>query len=299
MTRAGSNIAAALAALACACTGTATGDLTVLLEAEDTMELPAGTGDAEIVDGWSVRFDRYVAVVGDVRVARGADPVEVRDDTRLVVDLATLPVGGVVLAELDALDAVRWDHFEYAIGSPAGAERHGSVSAADFAELVANDWAYWLEGELTNPDGESCPPGGACRPATALRFRLAVSLSVTFGPCSAEEGLSGVTVVSTGTNAAVTIHGDHPFFDSFPSGAELVERRAQWLVNADVDGDDVVTTEELAALSAAQLLPSDLYDVSGAPFPVETGLDYLRGQLATQGHFQGEGECPWAVDTDP
>ncbi|HJL19980.1 MAG TPA: hypothetical protein RMH99_30225 [Sandaracinaceae bacterium LLY-WYZ-13_1] len=286
------------ALLALGCTDTPTGDLTITLEAEETIPegLTAGTGDENIVDGWNVTFDKYVVMVGDVHLEREAEGIEAHDETVWAVDLAAIPATGITLASFEAIDAVRWDHFEYATPHPDGATRHESVSEADFDEMVANDWTYLIEGTLEKADGESCPPGGACRDATSLTFRFGVPVDAAFGPCEAEDGLSGVTVTEEGTSAAVTIHGDHMFFDAFPSGAEVIERRAQWLANADTDGDDAITAEELTGIDAADLFPSELYNVSGSPYPVEDGFDYLRGQLATQGHFQGEGECPWTVD---
>lgn len=289
---------ASFLALGLASCGETTGSLTVLLDAEDTISegLEPGAGDENIVDGWAVSFDRYIVAIGDVRLARGDDlDVEVTEPTVLVVDLAAIPASGVTLARFEDVAAVRWDRFEYATPPAPGATRHETVEPADFDEMVANGWTYLIEGVLTNASGESCPPGGACRPATEIAFRLGVPLEARFGPCEAEEGLPGVTVVEGGTTVSATIHGDHLFFDGFPSGAEVIERRAQWLANADTDGDDAVSPAELMGLDAFSLFPADTHNVSGAPYPVVTAWDYVRGQLATQGHFQGEGECPWTV----
>lgn len=291
-----------LAIVAAGCTDTPTGDLTVMLEAEDTIPegLAPGGGDESIVDGWTVTFDTYALVVGDVRLERDAEGLEVHDETLWAVDLTAIGAGGIPLASFEALDAVRWDHFGYRTthpdGHPDGAMRHESLDPAVFDEMVANDWTYFIEGTLTKPDGESCPPGAMCRAVTEIRFSLGVTIDAAFGPCEAEEGLPGVTVTEAGATAAVTIHGDHMFFDAFPSGAEVIERRAQWLADADLDGDDLVTSEELTMIDAADLFPSDTYNLAGSPYPIEDAFDYVRGQLATQGHFQGEGECPWTVD---
>jgi hypothetical protein len=94
----------------------------------------------------------------------------------------------------------------------------------------------------------------------------------------------------------VTLHGDHLFFDAFPTGDEgTIMRRAQWLANADLDGDANVTAAELQAASASDLFPASLYSLTGALVPVSTAFDFVRAQLATQGHFQGEGECVWEL----
>ena len=283
--------------LAGACTNVSSGDLVVLLDAEDTIAggLEPGTGEENIVDGWTVRFSKYIVAIGDVRVVRSRDGVELSEPTVLVVDLAALPSGGLTLARFEAIDAVRWDQFGYATPSASGATRHESVRTADFDEMAANGWTYLIEGTLTNPSGESCPPGEACRPAPSLSFRFGVTASAVFGPCQAEDGLPGVTVTEGITTVSVTIHGDHVFFDAFPSGAEVVERRAQWLANADIDGDDAITDAELMGLDAAEIFPTSTHRLAGSPFPIDTAWDVVRAQLSTQGHFQGEGECPWTI----
>lgn len=288
-----------LSLMLAACGGGPTGDVTVLLTAEDTITegLDPGTELENIVDGWEVRFSKYIVAIGDVHLQRSADGQEAHDETIYVVDLAQLPASGITLTQFEALSAVQWDRFGYATAHPSAmAVRHDSVSQADFDAMVANEWSYYIEGTLSSPTGESCPPGGTCRAATSIAFRFGVDVDAGFGPCEAEDGLPGVVVTESGTSVAITLHGDHMFFDGFPSGAEIIERRAQWLANADTDGDDVVTAAELQAVEASALFPSSLYNLGGAPIPIEHGWDYVRAQLATQGHFQGEGECQWTFD---
>ncbi len=277
----------------------ATGDVTVLLEAEGSITegIDAGSSEEDIVDGWSVRFSKYVVAIGAVRLARTAAELEVRADEVAVIDLATLPAGGVELARFEALEVGRWDRFEYATPSPEGATRDASVDPADFDAMVANGWTHWIEGTIESDAGESCAPDGSCRPASRLAFRFAASVPTMLGPCQAEDGLPGVTVTEGGTTVSITLHGDHVFFDAFPAGAEVIARRAQWLANADLDGDDVITPDELMAIDAAALFPLATHHLAGGPaeIPIDTGWDFVRAQLATQGHFQGEGECPWDV----
>ena len=47
-------------------------------------------------------------------------------------------------------------------------------------------------------------------------------------------------------------------------------------------------------LSALSELDPERYQLGGAPIALSTVWDYVRAQLMTQGHFQGEGECPYA-----
>ena len=94
---------------------------------------------------------------------------------------------------------------------------------------------------------------------------------------------------------AATIHGDHLFFNGFPEGDEGgVTRLAQWLADCDLNLDGTVTQDELEAIAPSQLPEiDDRYQLGGSPVtPLDDMHDYVISQLKTQGHFQGEGECP-------
>ncbi len=278
------------------CTGT--GELTVLLDAEDsiTAGIDPGSASENVVDGWEVRFDRYLVMIGDVRVSRSVDELSIEDPSIRAVDLAMIGSTGHTLTRFSDVLALRWDVFEYDTRSDAAAVVDGSVSATDFTAMVENGWTYLIDGTIRRADGQSCPPGGACRSAPSLTFRLGANVDARFGPCEAEDGLSGVTVAEGATTVSVTIHGDHVFFTAFPAGAEVIERRAQWLADADIDGDNHVTMSELSSIPIAELFAPPTYTLAGSPLtPLTTAADYVRAQLATQGHFQGEGECPVSI----
>jgi hypothetical protein len=117
-----------------------------------------------------------------------------------------------------------------------------------------------------------------------------------FGPCSIDD-LPGVSVPEGSRNSvSITLHGDHPFFNGFPAADEGgVERLAQWLADCDLDLDGTVTQDELEQVQIADLAAMDeRYHWEGSPITVETAWDYVRAQLKTQGHMDGEGEC--AID---
>lgn len=82
----------------------------------------------------------------------------------------------------------------------------------------------------------------------------------------------------------LTIHGDHLFYDSLDdNGPEL---RGQAIVDADADGDGVVTSAELEAVTIAGLgYPVDIYvDI--------TDLSAFISHLVQGiGHVDGEGHC--------
>lgn len=276
-----------------------TGDLEAQLDPEATITdgLDPGDGLENIVDGWTVRFHKYLIAVGDIKV--GTDPHHIRhhDPTMHVVDMTSLPPAGFSLARFEAIDARRWDFFGYTTGHADDAIRHDGVSEGDMDEMVANGWTYLIEGTITNPEGESCPPTeDTCYPAAEVSFRFGIPSYTEMVGCEAE-GIYGVSVAeNTTTSVNLSIHGDHMLFDSFPTGPEIVDRRAQWIANADLDQDGTVIQEELQSLALEDLFPSSLYSYEGAPMEMETAWDYIVAQAHTQGHFQGEGHCTWCLE---
>jgi len=275
------------------------GIVEVRLEAEGSIPdgIAAGTGEENIVDGWSVEYTKYLVAIGHVELARAATPdPHFHSEAEFVVDMTSLPPTGFQLARFENVSAERWDEFGYEIvAASAAATRDPSVTQADYDEMVAGGLTYLIEGTMTKSDGESCVPGGAaCRPATSISFRLGVPVPTVFSDCEAEEGAPGVSVAaSTTTSVNATIHGDHLFFSAFPTGEEALARRAQWLANADTNGDNAVTRAELEAAPSAGLFPAPDYSLTGAPFAIDNGWDFVVAQVKTQGHFQGEGGCLW------
>ena len=292
------------------------GSLTVLLESEDVIVegLEPGDGTENIRDGWAVGFDKYIITIGDIDVHFSTDEsVEAEAGDVFVVDLTQVPSAGLSLWTLDGLREGRWE-FNYATpGAGDGSTRHESVVQADYDEMVANDWTYLVDGVLMKADGQSCPPaalatpgsktpngntsgGNDCYDAPTVRFTFGATAETSFGPCEIDE-VPGFAISAGGTQTvAATIHGDHLFFNGFPEGDEGgITRLAQWWADCDLNLDGTVTQDELEAIAPAQLPElDDRYQLGGSPItPLDNMYEYVTGQLKTQGHFQGEGECPF------
>lgn len=294
-----------------------TSSLSVILEPEDTIinGLVPGPGVENIKDGWTVNYDKFLAVVGPVELYSATDPTLLAKAPEVyLVDLKKLPAGGIPLWGIQAPGEGRWD-FRYST-SVASAQTiaHGSVTPADVTRMAAAGATYEIQGSLQKTGGQSCPPrilaqpgakqpngntagSNPCYDAPVLRFAFAVNAKTLFGPCEAD-GVPGVALTSTQEqSAAVTLHGDHIFFNGFPTGDEGgVMRLAQWLADCDLNLDGMVTGGELASIAPLQLHEIDRrYQLGGSPIaPLQNMLQLIAAQLKTQGHFQGEGEC--AVD---
>lgn len=285
------------ALLLAGCAPAPTGNATVALEAEETITdgLVPGTELENIVDGWTVTFDQFVVAIGHVHVGQQATGFEEHVEDIHVVDLTSLPATGFELASFEAIPTGDYDVVEFETpAASATAIRHESVPQADFDAMVAGGCTYLIAGTITSPTGESCPPGGTCAPvgADGISFRLCIPAPTTFGPCENSDGTTPLTVAANLTApASITLHGDHLFFDSFPTGEEIVERRAQWLANCDTNQDGEVTQAELMAADAAAIFTAPDYSLAGAPSTIANAWDFVRAQVKTQGHWNGEGEC--------
>jgi hypothetical protein len=287
--------------VAAACGGTGgTGRVQVFVEAEDTIPngLVAGTGDEDIVDGWTVTYPKFLAAIGNFRASRSSAPADQLSDPRVfVVDLRSLPAGGLVIADFARATATRWDKVGFDMpNASASAVCATGISPADCDFMKTNGYSLYFEATLTNPTGQSCLPSNPsdCVARTSLTVKWGVQAGTSFDDCAPPQGDAGFAVPSGGTaQVKPTVHGDHWFFTNITQGAEVTERRAQWIVNSDLNRDGETTLAELQQVQAAQVFPSPPYNLSGAlGGAINTAYDYLLAQARTLGDFQGEGECP-------
>lgn len=291
----------------------ASGSLAVLLESEDVIIDGLNPGDKteNIRDGWRVTFDKYLVVLGGIHLRFASDEtLEAEAPDRFAVDLTKVPSSGLELWRFARLRSGRWEFHYSTTRGVHDAARDASVDQDDFDEMAQNDWTYLISGELKNDEGQSCPPlglakpgdkepngnesgGNPCYDAPRVHFVFGARAETSYGPCAIDD-VPGVAVPSLGTQTvAITIHGDHLFFNGFPEGSEGgVRREAQWMADCDLNLDGTVTQKELEAITPSELPVMEDYQFGGAPIEPTDMYRYVRAQLKTQGHYQGEGECP-------
>jgi hypothetical protein len=306
--------AVCLVATACGADGSSSGSarLSVVLEAEDTITegIVPGDGEENMRDGWRADYDTFIVALGDVELRFATDPaLRARDERVFAVDLTEIPSNGIPLWELDGLRGGRWT-FAYATPTAEAALRHGSVTESDFDRLTSERLTYLITGMLSKEAGQSCPPpelleftaaastgvnadGIECYDNPEIAFSLAVDVATSVGPCELDGAGDFPIPEGDVQTVAITIHGDHLFFNGFPVGDEAATLRlAQFLADCDLDLDGAITEQELIAVRPADLAEIDeRYTLTGAPFEVADMMDWARAQLVTQPHFQGEGEC--------
>ncbi len=271
----------ALSALGCGESDEAgTGNLRVQLVAERSVI--DGLTQADTRD-YAVDFTKYLVAIGDVHVARENGANEVKDETLYLADLKRVGREGLELTTFRDLSSGQWAEVGYATPvARKGAKALSGVSAADAATMIDNGYTYWIEGVVQRPEAEGGP----------VTFKIQTDVEAEFRDCETN-GRPGVSV-GEGTNTlSLTLHVDHIFFNAFPSASEAsIERTAAWIVEADRDGDGMVTSEDLLELDSTELFTSARgYDLTGARVLIETAMDFVRAQLASQGHIDGEGSC--------
>lgn len=269
-------------ALACGDGEGGSGSLRVQISAEETITsgLTSGAGPEQTRD-CGVSYDKYVVAIGRVKLA-SARQGELRESAAVyVVDLKQVGAQGPEIATFPDLPSGQWARFEYETPiAVAGALPLGTLAPGDLEVMVQKGLTYWIEGSV------SCPE-------RTVRFSFQVAAPTRYYECESD-GEPGVSVGGGGASTAlVTLHGDHLWFDALPNGSEgTVMRRAGWILKADADGDGRVVTEDLSAVRAEDAFPSALgYNLGGAS--ISNALDFVRAQLGTQGHLNGEGECQW------
>jgi hypothetical protein len=293
------------AALACAALGLSavgcagTGRAQVFVTAEDTIPLglQPGSGDDEIVDGWRVEYQKFVIAFGNFRAARSADAsAKLTQPAVWAIDLRAIPTDGFVYTSFDNVAAERWDKVGYDLpNATPSIQRAEFTDAADAQRMIDNGWSLYIEATLTKTGGQSCRPDAPtmCTPRERVTLKWGVSAGTSFDDCAPVIGPAGFAVPTGGTvQVKPTIHGDHWFFSNIAQGAEQTVRRAQWIVDCDVDGNGEVTLAELQAARASQLFRAPDYNLSGAVGTIDTAYDFFVAQARTLGDFQGAGECP-------
>ncbi|NTX10677.1 hypothetical protein HUA74_35685 [Myxococcus sp. CA051A] len=255
-----------------------TGNVTFTTYGEDYIEkeIPAAVGEeAGFVDGWTVRFSKFVVVLSEVKV-KTQDDVAAQQTQARVFDVHK--PGPVVVESFKDLDAREWDDISYAI-APVASAVAGNADAQDVERMKTEGLSLLVVGTATK--------GGVTK-----QFDWGFKTNTLYERCESPELGAGVTVPKDGEETVqLTIHGDHLFFDDLQSPD--AKMRFDAMAAADRLGiagpDGVVTLEELATVDLTEL-PAEQYGTGGAG-NVRNLRDFVTALVRTAGHFRGEGEC--------
>lgn len=236
-------------------------------------------------DGWSVKYDKFLINIGNIRIGDEAGAEAARKDGFTLINHVAAGVKPVVT--LDGIEAKNWDLVSYQINPVTDAAQLAVGTGAtedDKAFMITNACHAYVEGTLSKSGEDS------------KTFKWCFSVDTLLDECEGEvDGklTKGVVVTEGGEDQVeLTIHCDHFFYDDLQSPDAKV--RAQALVDADValDGasgpDGEITLEELAAVDLDDI--PENYGI-GSAGNVANLRDYVSFLSRTLGHYRGEGEC--------
>ncbi|HET7543199.1 MAG TPA: hypothetical protein VFK05_25170 [Polyangiaceae bacterium] len=250
--------------------------------------IPASDGTSGFIDGWSVRYHKFLVNFHNIVVADGAGHEAARLDKPRFVD--NTRAGEKELVTFGELEAQAYTLVSYEIKPAVDDEQIVSAAdPADLAMMVRDGLSVYVAGEATKPD-----PMDA-KKTLSKTFHWGLRTQTSYKDCHSDEnGIStqGVVVTTNKTDTSqLTTHGDHFFYDSLQSGenakptAIRFEEKAQADDGEFGDGDGDITLQELCH----ENIDPDLYNPSG--LPGSTIGDFVISLARTIGHFRGEGEC--------
>ena len=218
----------------------------------------------DVIDGWTITFDRFLISVGSVLVEEVGD-----SQTWLVFDLAKNSAGeGHRAFGFEQVPVGRYDVVHYRVAPPsAEAVQSGNATAADTARMVAERASVIAEGKAT-------------RDGVEKSFSWIFDTDTRYEDCAST---AEVTEESPG-RVELTIHADHLFYDDLVSEEPNVA--FDLIAQSDADDDGVITEAELRAVD---LRTQTRYQTGS------TGItdlwNFIRQQTTTLGHIDGEGHC--------
>ncbi|HWV36866.1 MAG TPA: hypothetical protein VN033_00120 [Vulgatibacter sp.] len=281
-------------ALAAAC-GDADGEGSIVFrisgeEAAHTGYPVPGDPDLAFVDGWTLRFDKYLVSVGNLRLEGADGETGWAGKDSAIVDLVA---GEPEVFRIDGVAARRWERFSYEILPASAAAGRIGVSNADAQRMIAGGFNYLIEGTATKEGRD-------------FRFSWGIANPTRNRDCiDGQDGSPGVVIRNNSVSRyAITLHLDHLFYDHLGDHDDADMRfDAIAAVAREVDGVLTIAFDDLEAQRLA-----DLRDANGGPLldehgarivydPFSVPLDdpnlrsYLLAASRSQGRFNGEGFC--------
>lgn len=315
---------------------------------------PAESGAAYFVDGWEVKWSEFVVFIDKVTLSENPDR-NAADQSQTGPQIAQLDGPWVVnLAEQGALaskeqngtahelgviakrtDGAEFDATEkYALGydfaaPSASAKKVGAVSDSTLNAMTTSGYTLLLRGTATFK-GTGCRSSNAAydfnRLPKMVSFELGFKVPVTFKNCVNPElmptesrGVQGER--GKETVAQLTLHSDHPLWDSLEEDAplrfDLIAARKSVATgagpaSAEVSMADLAGVDFQAGTDAQGMaLP---YRVCGDDAPLPSGnvsygtggvpispngaaaglkdyVDYMTYNVSTMGHLNNDGLC--------
>lgn len=264
--------------VACSSSDDGEGTATFTTYGEDYIEQEIPAADVE--DGWSVKYERFLITISDVSVGASGQPPVARMPAAKLFEMKK-SAGDKPVVSFASLRGKAYDHVSYVVApTTAAAELGPGVLQADKDLMVQNGYSVYVEATVT-------------KGADAKKLAWGFKTNTLYDRCKGEvdgKETDGVVVTNGGTDTVqLTIHGDHFFYDHLQAAEAKV--RFTNIALADADDDGTVTLEELAEKRLADLDPANGPYGTGSAANVNDLRAFVEALSRTLGHFRGEGEC--------
>lgn len=242
-------------------------------------EIPVDPGDgAGFVDGWTVRYEKFLVNFQEIVVADASGKVGARMASAKLFDNTVPGVKSII--DFDALPAKAWSEVSYQIAPvTADSEAAEGVAEADKRAMIDGGYSVYVAATATKGSVEK-------------HYAWGFALGTQYEACHSEQDgrdEAGIVVTNNASlEVQLTTHGDHLYYDRLqasPDPAVLTSLRFDAIAEADADQDGEVTMEELNAVT----LDVRRYNASG--LGAATLGAFVTSLARTVGHFRGEGEC--------
>lgn len=230
-----------------------------------------GLPASKFEDGWSVKFTKFLVVIRDIAIVDSAGTVGSQQPGAKAFDLTKK---GPVEVYAAAAPAKAYDVVRYAI-APDGNAEATNIDAADLALLKSRTASLIVVGTGT-------------KAGVTKTIEWSFTNNTLYDNCEKAMGMGKGVVLTPGKEISVqlTIHGDHLFYDQLSGDAKL---RFDPIANADTNGDNKVTLDEVQAVQLTSL-PQGQYGTTGAS-NVRNLREFITQNMRSIGHYEGEGEC--------
>lgn len=261
------------------CSEEGAGSATFTTWGEEYIEQGIPAGDDGFVDGWSLKYDKFLVNFHQIKVATANGEVAESSPESYFVD--NVVPGRKKLLTFSNVTAKSWDRVSYQIKPASGNARIVAGADDDLVMMVEAGYSIFIQGSARKDD-------------LVKTFALGFSQGTQYDECHSQQGgkdTAGIVVTDGADDTSeLTTHGDHFFYDRLQGSAGsnvTTSLRFDAVAAADDNGDadGNITLEELEN----QPLDVKLYDPSG--LPVANMKDFISGLSRTVGHFRGEGEC--------
>jgi hypothetical protein len=246
---------------------------------EEYIEAGIPASDEGFIDGWSLKYDKFLVNFHQIQVGAGNGEVAATAVESYFVD--NVEPGRKQLVTFDEITAQAWDRVGYQIKPAISSAEVVAGSPSDLDMMVEAGYSLYIA-------------GSARKDGVTKTFALGFTTGTQYQECHSEQNgkdTAGIVVTDGAENTSeLTTHGDHFFYDRLQGSAgSNIETALRFDAiaaaddNGDADGE--ITLEELEN----QPLDVKLYDPSG--LPAANMKDFMTGLARTVGHFRGEGEC--------